>query len=288
MLEFFKENAWALVLIRIAAIVLATVIVLRTNRHFWRKDPKNRDHLIRRFTFNIVQAAIITLGIILAVEQIPHLSQVARTVLAGSGIVAVAISLSAQESLANVIGGIFLSVFRPFDVGDRITLVNNKITGNVEDITLRHTIIKTFTNTRVIVPNSTMNQEIIENSDINGIFASSFIDVTVAYESSIDEAMEIMAEVIGSHPAYFDTRPEEDREHTPKVRVYVRELGGSGIALRASMWTRTVGENFAACSDVRLQIKKAFDAAGIEIPYSKVTVLQQDAPRDDAKSRFKR
>ncbi len=286
MLEFLEKNAWALTLIRVAVVVLATVIILRANRHFWKKNPENRNHLIRRFTFNIVQAAIFALGIILAVEQIPQLSQVARTVLAGSGIVALAISLSAQESLANIIGGIFLSVFRPFDVGDRITLVTSRITGNVEDITLRHTIIKTFTNTRVIVPNSTMSREIVENSEINGIFASAFIDVTVAYEANIDEAMAIMAEVIGSHPAYFDTRPEEDRERTPKVRVYVRELGASGIALRASMWTRTVDENFAACSDVRLQIKKAYDAAGIEIPYSKVTVLRQDAPRD-AKSLFK-
>ena len=59
-------------------------------------------------------------------------------------------------------------------------------------------------------------------------------------------------------------------------KVTFREFGDSGIMLRANMWTRTTSENFEACSDARLAIKKAFDEKGIEIPYNKVVVLKQN------------
>lgn len=170
-----------------------------------------------------------------------------------------------------------IAVFHPFQVGDRIHLINNDITGFVEDITLRHTVIRTLTNSRIIIPNSEMGKEKIENADYGDSTASSFLDMSVAYESNLEQAMEVMAEVIGEHPLYCDVRTAEEKaQGVPKVKVFVREFGESGIMLRANMWTRTTSENFEACSDARLAIKKAFDEKGIEIPYNKVVVLKQN------------
>jgi len=273
---FLDANPWAATLINIILIVLLTYFLASISRKIWRKNPKNSQFLFRKFLYNILQTCIYVFGALFAVGQIPQLSSIVQTIIAGSGILALAISLSAQESLNNIISGMFITLFKPFEVGDRVTLVDNAITGTIEDITLRHTIIKTFTNTRIIVPNSVINKGIIENSNIVDSRASSFVDVWVAYESDIDMAMRIMAAIIGNHPLFWDTRSEEEKATLPKVKVYVRELGSSGIALRASMWTKTVNENFDACSDVRLQIKKAFDSVGIEIPYTKYTVLHQD------------
>lgn len=280
MKEFIEAHEWVLTIGRMGIIIVLTHVSVQILRRAWKKNPDNEHFLIRKLVHKILCATIYIIGGTLVIEQVPPLSQVAQTILAGSGIIALGISLSAQESLSNIIGGIFISIFRPFDVGDRITLIDSNITGYIEDITLRHTVIKTFTNTRVIVPNATINKEVVENSSFNGVNASSFIDVSVAYEADIDKAMEIMADIIGNHPLYYDTRPEDQRDSTPKVRVYVRELGAGGVSLRASMWTQTVDENFNACSEVRLAIKKAYDAAGIEIPYTKYTILFQDEPRD--------
>ncbi len=275
MLEFFQDHQWAMVTGQVLLILFVTHITASISRKLWNRNPNNNHFLFRKFVYNIIQTLIYLLGALLAISQIPHLSRVVQTILAGSGILALALSLSAQESLNNIISGLFITLFKPFEIGDRVTLVNSKLTGTIEDITLRHTIIKTFTNTRVVMPNATINKEIVENSNLIDSRASSYVDVWVAYESDIDKAIELMAEVIGNHPYYLDVRPNEDRERIPKVKVYVRELGDSGIALRASMWTKTVNENFDACSDVRLKIKKAFDAAGIEIPYTKYTIIQQ-------------
>ncbi len=277
--EFFQAYPWMLVSIKVLLIAAATLVAVRVFRRLWRRHSGKR-LLFRKFAYNILQALIYLMGVLLCIGQIPQLDRVLATILAGSGILALAISLSAQESLNNVISGLFITLFHPFEVGDRVTLTGRQLTGIVEDITLRHTIVRTFTNTRFVVPNSTMNKEIIENSNLIDARVSSFLDVDVAYESDIERAMEIVAEIVGSHPYYLDVRTEEQKETQPKVKVYVRALGESGIALRANLWTKTVDENFEACSDARLQIKLAFDREGIEIPYTKYTILYQKPPEE--------
>lgn len=281
MFQYLTEHEWAMITCKFVIIILLTGLISRIFGLLWHRSPQNNQSLFRKFVHNILRVLIYLLGILFALSQIPGLSNITQTLLAGSGILALAVSLSAQESLNNVISGLFITLFKPFEVGNRVTLVNNNITGTIEDITLRHTIIKTFTNTRVVIPNSTMNKEIIENSELIDSNASAFVDITVAYESDIDKAMEIMADVIGNHPSYLDVRTDEDKKVKPKVKVYVRNLGDSGIMLRANFWSRTVSENFDACSDVRLQLKKSFDAAGIEIPYTKYTILRQESKDHD-------
>lgn len=276
MRNFLVIHPWAITVGKIALVLFLTHSVAAISRKLWKRNAANEQFLFRKFIFNMVQAFIYLVGALFAIGQIPQLSKVVQTILAGSGILALALSLSAQESLDNIISGLFITLFKPFEVGNRVTLVSSKITGIIEDITLRHTIIRTFTNTRIIIPNSTMNKEIIENSNLFDARASSFVDVTIAYESDADKAIEIMADIIGNHPYYWDARTEEEKLTVPKVKVFVRELAENGIALRANMWTRTVNENFEACSDVRLQIKKAFDAFNIEIPYQKHTVFYQE------------
>jgi len=264
--QFLENYQWVAVLLRLTLVILITHLCAQALKKAWHRAPSSSQLLYRRFIYNILLAVIYLAGGLTAISQIPHMSQVTQTILAGSGIFALAISLSAQESLNNIISGFFITLFKPFEVGNRVVLVNQNITGLVEDITLRHTVIKTFVNTRVIIPNSTMNKEIIENSNLFDNKASAFVDVCISYDSNIDQAIAIMGKIIGNHPRYLDLRSAEDKKTQPKVKVFVRELGTRGVLLRANMWTKTVDENFEACSDVRLAIKKAFDTAGIVIP----------------------
>ena len=66
-----------------------------------------------------------------------------------------------REATANLVSGVFISLFKPFGIGDRIKLSDKQIDGVVEDISLRHTIIRTFENTRIVVPNSVLNLSLI-------------------------------------------------------------------------------------------------------------------------------
>lgn len=258
------------VTVTVLLIIAVTLAIGLLHRSLYKLISQK--HLFWLFLNSIVQGIIYVVGFIWAVSAIPQLSRLSTTLLAGSGIAALAVSLSAQESLGNIVSGLFISLFRPFNVGDRIKLVNSGVVGYVESITLRHTIIKTLTNTRITVPNSLINKEIIENSNMVETIASYYVDVSISYESDVDRARAIMADIIGSHPLYVDVRKDMREE---KVPVLMRAFESSGIALRARVWTKTVDDNFRACSDIRIELLKRFRKEGIEIPYTKIKIVEE-------------
>ena len=254
----------------IAILILAgTLVVGLIHRVIYKRVAKK--HLGWLFLNSIIQGIIYLVGIIWAASVIPELKRLSTTLLAGSGIAALVISLSAQESFSNVISGMFISLFRPFNVGDRIRLVSSGVVGYIESISLRHTVIKTLTNARITVPNSIMNKEIVENNNLVESIASYYLEVGVSYESDIDRARAIMAEIVGNHPLYVDVREEPSEE---KVPVLMTAFESSGVTLRARVWTRTVEDNFNACSDIRIAILQRFRGEGIEIPYTKIKLVE--------------
>ena len=89
--------------------------------------------------------------------------------------------------------------------------------------------------------------------------------------------MEVMRDTIASHPLVTDIRT--DQTEGSKVNVAVKELGDDGIILKATVWTNSLDDNFAACSDIRRLIKKNFDANGISIPYRHVHVVTDTEDR---------
>ena len=266
--NFITSDNLGWVSLRAIIIVFATIFIIRLFRMACRRLGKDTIHM--KFIKNVMSAFIWVIGIVLALSRFPQFSDAATALLAGSGIAALTIGFAAQESLGNAFNGLFISIFRPFEVGDRIHLTNANITGFIEDITIRHTVIRTFMNSRIIIPNSVMNQELIENSNFCNPQASAFIDVIITYESNVTKAIEILASVIGNHPEFVDTRTEAQKETDPKVPVFIRALGLHGVELRASMWTSTISINFAACSDVRKGILQEFEKAEIRIATAKI------------------
>jgi len=266
--DFLTSDHSLWIMARVFMTLLSTMIVAKIFRVIWGIFGKNTIH--QKFVQNVLIVIIWIVGIVLALGRFPQFSDAAAALIAGSGIAAITIGLAAQESLGNAFNGLFISISKPFEVGDRIHLVNANITGFVEDITIRHTVIRTFMNSRIIIPNSVINQELIENSNFCNPQASSFIDVIITYDSDVAKASEVMAKVIGEHADFIDTRTPEQQEINPKVPVFVRALGLYGVELRASMWTATVTNNFAACSDVRKNLLNEFEKAEIRISSSKI------------------
>lgn len=268
-LNFSEAFSLELVL-RLVIIVLLTFIIAKIIKAIFRfEQQKYKEDITGKFIGNILICLVYVSGLAVALRQVPQLDKLTNTLIAGSGIAALAISLAAQESLNNIVSGAFIALFKPFEVGDRIRLVKSDITGTVEDITLRHTILKTYNNARLVVPNATMNQEMLENSNLIDSRASAFVEVYISYDSNLHKAVKIMADVVGNHPYYIDVRTEEEMQDKPKVEVQVREFNENSILLRANMWTTTVKDNFTACSDARIAIKERFEAAGIKFPYRK-------------------
>lgn len=263
--NFFSSTAIHIVITIGITLFAAKLLRITATTTGWQRT------VFRKFFLNISQGVIYLFGLVVCIHQLPQLSAIFKTLLAGSGILALVVGFATQESLANIISGIFLSVSHPFDVGDRIKLVSHDIIGIVEDITLRHTVLKTPTDTRLIIPNSIINSTIIENTHfIQDSIAKNFIDVQVSYESDLDKTIEIIQNVIFSHELYLNINDCEKAAEA--IHVFVRELGSNGISVRAAVTTKTVDENFIACSDIRKTLLTQFKENQIEIPYQKIIV----------------
>jgi len=227
-----------------------------------KMDPTNYSFLKNTISFFVIVA-----GTLFLFNKIPELKRIGSAMLAGAAILTAAIGFAAQQPVANIISGIFIILFKPFRVGDMIILPDSN-RGTVEDITLRHTIIRDPENRSIIVPNTTINSSTIINANFIDQQVCAFVEVGIGYSSDIDKAMQLMREEAMKHPLLIDYRTEAQiAAGEPQVIVRVLALGASSVQLRAWAWAGTSGNAFVLKCDLLKSIKERFDKEGIEIPY---------------------
>ena len=270
------ENTGLFLGILVATIITA-FIFNRLFRRFLRRSSShlNNDPTNYLFLRHAITAVIYLVGISIAIYTLPNLRALANSLLAGAGILAVAVGFASQHALSNIISGIFIIVFKPFRVNDRLSVGTRN--GVVEDITLRHTVIRDFENRRILVPNAVISDEVIVNADFEDSRICKWVEVGISYDSDIDLAKTIMRDIVIAHPLNIDPRtPEQIEEGAPLVPVRVISLGDSSVNLRAWAWANDQADAFALNCDVLEQIKKQFDASGIEIPFPHRTIYQKN------------
>lgn len=260
-----------ILLLGVGMLILCRVALFFVNRLSKRIDPYGLHWKLIKQVVKIVCILLFVLGV---VDAVPSLSKVGTALVAFSSVLAAAVGLASQDTLGNAIDGISISMFKPFKVGDRVRIVSRGITGTVIDINLRYTSIKTVENNVLMIPNSIMNDEIIENSNISDEKIKAFLDVDISYDSSVDLAREVILDLVSKHPLFVDIRTEEEKEKgVPLVKTVVRELGASGVNLRTTVCSANIGDSFSLCSDLREQVLKAFKEKGISIPYQTIEII---------------
>lgn len=229
-----------------------------------------------KFLKNAVDFFVYLIAIIIIFKSVPELNTFGNGLLASAGIIAAIVGFASQSAFSNIVSGIFLVIFRPFSVGDRIK-VGQLYTGDVEDITLRHTIIRDFENKRIIFPNTVISSEVIINSTTSDERVCMFVEVGISYSSSIDKAMKIMQEEAQQHPFFIDNRTREDVVAlVPAVTVRVINLAESSVQLRASVWAKDPSTGFALKCDLLKSVKERFERENIEIPFPHRVVIMKN------------
>lgn len=233
-------------------------------------DPTNFS-----FLKNSISFIIFTVGLIAIFYITPSLKTVSKALFAGAGVLAAIIGFASQKAFSNIISGIFILIFRPFRVTDVIEIGSlNK--GIVEEITLRHTIIRNYENRRIIIPNSIISEETIVNSNIIEEKIKKFVEFDISYESDIDLAKKIIYEEAINHPLIYDNRSEEDKTNDKPIAIIrVIRLGEYSITIRAYIWAKNNDDAFVLNCDMNESVKKRFDKEGIEIPYPHRTIVQK-------------
>ncbi|MEZ5198844.1 MAG: mechanosensitive ion channel family protein [Bacteroidales bacterium] len=264
-----------LILGTMLAATIITIVLRKSVNVFITKYSKVIKSDPTNFSFlkNAIPFIVFTIAIIFIFIKIPFLKSLGTALFAGAGIIAAIVGFASQKAFANIISGIFILMFKPFRVGDTLELSNTK-KGIVEEITLRHTVIRDYENRRIIIPNSQISDDILVNSSIGDESIRKFIEFGISYDSDVDKAINIIQEEAQSHPFFMDNRTrEEKQQNVPAVLVRMVGHGDFSINLRAYVWTSNNDQAFALQCDLLYTVKKRFDHEGIEIPFPYRTIV---------------
>ena len=274
---FWTENNQYVIVL---AIIVGSVITSNIVRKFLNKYFNDASNILRldqtryKFFINIISVCIYTAAAMFIMFYIPELKAVAFTLFAGAGIFAAIVGFASQQAFSNVISGIFIVLFKPFNVNDWIEIGSYGL-GQVEDITLRHTILRDFENKRIIIPNSVINSEVIVNESIGDAKVCEFIEMKVALNTDIEKAMEIMRAEAINHPSTVDNRTlEEISQGVPEVRVRMVEIGEYFLKLRAYVWAKETTDGFVLKYELMQIFRQRFIEENIEIPVPHRKIIQ--------------
>lgn len=224
--------------------------------------------LLNKFSGAIVYAtaAVIALDV-LGVNVMPFI--------AGAGVMGVAVGFAAKDTLSNLIAGILLIIDRPFEIGDRIEVwsapAGSASWGDVVDIGLRATRIKTTDNIVVIIPNN----EIMTRDIVNYTIVSSSIrvrvDIGIAYDADMARAKALTIQAAQSADWILSD---------PAPKVVVRDFGESSVDLQLRVWIKDARRRMDTISYITDTVKTLFDENGIDIPFPRrdITIVDRNAP----------
>ncbi len=222
--------------------------------------------LVQLLVDKILHYVVLVFGLIMALDQ---LGVNVAAALAGLGVAGIAVGFAAQDTLSNIIAGIVIFMDKPFLVEDWVTTSDQY--GQVTNITLRTTRIRTNRNTFVVIPNAQIINSVLENHSKQGALRVD-APVGIAYKEDIDQARAVMLEAV------------KDLAHQSKDRaadVVVGGLGASSVDLTVRVWIDDGKHQQATFFAMNEACKKALDAAGIEIPFPHMQLFVEDV-RDAA------
>lgn len=194
-----------------------------------------------------------TWGYITLLQIIP-LRAFAISLLASGGVFALMIGFASQESVSNIISGVFILIFKPFIIGDIIKIENGLIIGTVENITLRHTIIRSFENTKQVIGNARLNALVIENISNFTNSKGSPLQFTITVNSDVKKSVEIIQSVISNNKKIIDKGP-----------VLITNITDLGIEIKCMIFGADIKTTNLLLSELRIEVVQKFQENNIII-----------------------
>ena len=215
---------------------------------------KKHNNLTNTFLANAMKVIIVTVGIITLLSQYDAFKDVLKSLLTNSAILVAVVGFTLQNSIKNVIAGTLLLSADTFKVGDRVRIPKEDISGEIEELTLRHAKIKLATSERAIVPNYLLNDAVVINNNLDNDETCYALVIPVPINSDIRRAKEIVESVVNAHPDILKNRDSS---------VILTNYQLTSIEIHAMIWTKNIDDSFRVLSELRLEIAEEFLEKGI-------------------------
>ena len=277
--DWFLAHGFRILVILIAGVVLWAVAqkaipamvnstMERPRRGESREGLKRRADTLRRVFVGLARVIIILLILFMVLTEF---TINIGPILAGLGVVGIAVGFGAQYLIRDLIAGVFIIMENQYRVGDVAKVAD--VAGVVEEVNLRKTVLRDLDGIVHHVPNG----EIRVASNYSRHFARVNLDIPVSYGTDLNYAMEVINRVCDEM-----TEEEEWRRvirSKPQV-LRVNNLGDSGIDIKIVGDVKPL-EQWRVTGELRLRLKNEFDRVGIEIPWPHTKVYFGNKPGDD-------
>lgn len=243
-------------------------IVVREPNGSAKAEQKREDTLINIFSGTVKVIAYLAAVLMIISEFGIDIAPL----IAGAGIVGVAVGFGGQYLVRDLITGVFLMLENQYRVGDIVDIAGKG--GVVEDITLRVTVLRDLDGVIHHIPHG----EVTTVSNKSKGFSQVNVNIGVAYEADIQKVQDVINRV---GEELFNDENFKDKMREAPYFLRVDDLGDSAVVVKI-IGKVEAGEQWGIAGEIRRRVKLAFDAEGIEIPFPQVVVSQKKDTQKDA------
>ena len=227
----------------IISILLAIGIFIGVDFIFAR-IIRSHDNITNRLMRKIARISIIAITIVAVIDKFGILGDMTKTFLTNSALLVAVLGFLLQNTLKNILAGALLLSSETFKIGQRIRLPEKDISGIIEKINMRHTVIHLTTNERAIVPNYLLNEAIIVNNDLLDSTTVYPLVITIPLDKDLLAAKQIVRDVINDHDNVLDKDAD----------IIVTTVTKDTVELKTLIKTRDLDTSFDTLSDLREQV----------------------------------
>ncbi len=275
MIEWFRnlEIGWKIpiwILIGVCFLLVAWGAV-RLNKRVFQKIQQKHKGIHLAFFEKINAAVIIIACVVLAVSVFSGAQTVWQTIFGGTAIISAVLAFAAQDVIKDILAGLMISIYKPFEIGDRIVLEDGTA-GVVENITLRHVVLIGLDTLRIVIPNSKLNAQQLNNFSYESAQQSAQFRFSVSYDTDTELAKRVIARAIEESEYSLPGKTDENGLacYSP---VYFIAFADSALILAATVYFEKKYAPEDVINDVNTRVRNALNANNIEIPYNYVNVV---------------
>ena len=271
----FAEKPWLLAIMIVLIMAIVAVIIwglLRLNKFVFGKVQQRHEGIHLRFFQRVTSAMILVIGIILVLSAFDGVDSLWKTLLGGTAIISGVIAFAAQDVIKDILGGLMISVHKPFEVGNRIELEDGTF-GIVKDMTMRHVVLQGIDTQFYIVPNSKINVMKIRNFSYHAATRAANFNFYIGYTSDVQRAMQVIKDAVISSPYSIPGKQGDDGMEYADIYFMGYEL--SSLRMTTTVYYESDIASEKLISDINCRVNQALRENGVEIPYPYINIVQK-------------
>lgn len=263
-----------------AIFISSLVIYVLVVRLIFKILSKAKSTVGVKFAKSLTLIVGVTIITYMYLNQFEATKDVSTTLLQSGSLIIALATFSCQQVLGNVISGLMLSAMKPFEIGDKITLISTSgsivTEGVIKSMNIRHVTFQKPDGKIDYVSNAVVDSCIIENSNVS-VNNGRIFSINCSFDSDIERAIEIVGEMVDACPF---TVPKDTSE-VPSAKIRCSSLGQNGYEIKTCVWAANIDDSFDAFDWLNRHIPKEWAKENIRIPYNTLSLKEDSDVKKD-------